>query len=88
MIDIEPRKKKLKTSHYRPEIDGLRAIAIVLVVFFHYFPAAFAGGFIGVDVFLSSRYLITGIILADLDQDRFSLKHFYFRRVRRLFPVF
>ena len=72
---------------YRPDIDGLRAVAILLVVLFHVFPHSLGGGFIGVDVFfVISGYLITGIILDALDAGKFSIIAFYFRRVRRLFP--
>ena len=72
---------------YRPDIDGLRAVAILLVVLFHVFPHSLGGGFIGVDVFfVISGYLITSIILDALDAGKFSISAFYFRRVRRLFP--
>src|SRR6202790_2286376 len=73
---------------YRPDIDGLRAIAVMLVVNFHAFPAAMPGGFIGVDIFfVISGFLITGIIVRELDQQRFSLLTFYKRRIRRIFPA-
>lgn len=73
---------------YRPDIDGLRAIAVILVVNFHAFPEAMPGGFIGVDIFfVISGFLITGIIARELDQKRFSLLGFYNRRVRRIFPA-
>ncbi len=73
---------------YRPEIDGLRAIAVVPVILFHAGFTAFAGGFAGVDVFfVISGYLITGILIADLEQDRFSLARFYERRARRILPA-
>src|SRR6202163_1206 len=72
---------------YRPDIDGLRAIAVMLVVNFHGFPEAMPGGFIGVDIFfVISGFLITGIIARELDQRRFSLVGFYNRRIRRIFP--
>jgi peptidoglycan/LPS O-acetylase OafA/YrhL len=75
-------------SRYRPDIDGLRAIAVLLVVCFHAFPAAMRGGFIGVDIFfVISGFLITGIIARELEQQRFSLVAFYNRRVRRIFPA-
>lgn len=73
---------------YRKEIDGLRAVAVVPVVLFHGGLGIFPGGFVGVDVFLViSGYLITSIILGDLQKGRFSLARFYERRVRRIFPA-
>ena len=75
-------------TKYRPDIDGLRAIAVMLVVFFHAFPEAMPGGFIGVDIFfVISGFLITGIVVRELDQKRFSLLAFYNRRIRRIFPA-
>ena len=71
---------------YRPEIDGLRAIAIILVVLFHY--VNFRGGFIGVDVFfVISGYLITSIITEQLEENRFTMLDFYKRRIKRIFPT-
>jgi peptidoglycan/LPS O-acetylase OafA/YrhL len=76
------------SDRYRPDIDGLRAIAVMLVVNFHAFPEAMPGGFIGVDIFfVISGFLITGIIARELDQRRFSLVGFYNRRIRRIFPA-
>jgi len=73
---------------YRPDIDGLRAIAVLAVLIFHAFPEVLPGGFVGVDVFfVISGYLITGIILRDLERQQFSLRHFYAQRVRRIFPA-
>jgi peptidoglycan/LPS O-acetylase OafA/YrhL len=75
-------------SGFRPEIAGLRAIAVVSVVLFHLKMTAFQGGFIGVDVFfVISGYLITRNILLDLDRQRFSFGQFYIRRMRRIFPA-
>lgn len=78
----------MNSSTYRPDIDGLRAIAVLWVVLFHAFPQVFPGGFIGVDVFfVISGYLITQIILKDLDTAQFSFKTFYIRRIKRIFPA-
>lgn len=73
---------------YQPEVDGLRALAVVPVILFHAGIEAFGGGFVGVDVFfVISGYLITGIIAADMAQGRFTIGHFYQRRVRRILPA-
>ena len=73
---------------YRPEIDGLRTLAVVPVVLFHAGLAPFKGGFVGVDVFfVISGYLITSILLADLSKGSFSLLRFYDRRIRRIIPA-
>ncbi|MEO1078310.1 MAG: acyltransferase family protein [Pseudomonadota bacterium] len=73
---------------YRPEIDGLRAIAVVPVIAFHAGFSGFAGGFIGVDVFfVISGYLITSLLLEDLERGRFSVADFYERRARRILPA-
>ncbi|MDK2123291.1 acyltransferase family protein [Parachitinimonas caeni] len=75
-------------SNYRPEIDGLRAIAVLAVILFHAFPTRVQGGFIGVDVFfVISGYLITRIILNELADGTFSFAQFYIRRIRRIFPA-
>ena len=72
---------------YRPDIDGLRAVAVLLVLVFHAFPGAAPGGFIGVDVFfVISGYLISGILLAKIDDGSFSYADFYSRRLRRIAP--
>ena len=73
---------------YRPEIDGLRALAVLPVIFFHAGFEFFGGGFVGVDVFfVISGYLITSILLEDLKYERFSLFKFYERRARRILPA-
>lgn len=73
---------------YRPEVDGLRAIAVIPVILFHAGFSAFSGGFVGVDVFLViSGYLITTIIYKEVTQGRFSMWRFYERRARRILPA-
>jgi peptidoglycan/LPS O-acetylase OafA/YrhL len=73
---------------YRPDIDGLRAFAVLAVVGYHFFPAWIKGGFVGVDVFfVISGFLIGGILLDSLRDGTFSLRSFYARRVRRIFPA-
>jgi peptidoglycan/LPS O-acetylase OafA/YrhL len=78
----------MTTTGYRADIDGLRAIAVLLVVGFHAFPLNVPGGFIGVDVFfVISGYLITGLILQGLAAGKFSVLEFYTRRARRILPA-
>jgi peptidoglycan/LPS O-acetylase OafA/YrhL len=74
---------------YMPHIDGLRAIAVLCVLVFHAFPEALPGGFVGVDVFfVISGFLITSIIQKQITQQRFSIKEFYSRRIKRILPVY
>lgn len=84
-----PRAVRGASRHdYRPEIDGLRAVAVVPVVLFHAGYSWFRGGFVGVDVFfVISGYLITRILLADDAAGRFSIGRFYERRARRILPA-
>ena len=73
---------------YRPEIDGLRAVAVLPVILFHAGIDLFSGGYVGVDIFfVISGYLITNLILIDLKHKKFSLSEFYLRRVRRILPA-
>jgi len=73
---------------YRPDIDGLRAVAVTMVIAYHAFPGLLRGGFTGVDVFfVISGYLITQLVLAALREGTFSLAGFYQRRVRRIVPA-
>lgn len=73
---------------YRPDIDGLRAIAVLSVIGFHAFPKTIKGGFVGVDIFfVISGFLISSIILAGLENRHFSFMDFYGRRIRRIFPA-
>lgn len=76
------------TLIYRREIDGLRAVAVIPVILFHAGFSLFSGGFVGVDVFfVISGYLITSILIDDIEQQRFSIVRFYERRARRILPV-
>lgn len=78
----------LSHPKYRPDIDGLRAIAVLAVVGFHAFPLELEGGFIGVDIFfVISGYLISTIIIGNLEQNSFSFIEFYSRRIKRIFPA-
>ena len=78
----------LSHPKYRPDIDGLRAVAVLAVVAFHSFPSLVRGGFIGVDIFfVISGYLISTIIFENLDRGTFSFTEFYARRIKRIFPA-
>ncbi|NVO58314.1 acyltransferase [Rhodobacteraceae bacterium B1Z28] len=73
---------------YRAEIDGLRAVAVVPVILFHAGFELFSGGFVGVDVFfVISGYLITTILIEEIEKDQFSIVNFYERRARRILPI-
>ena len=76
-------------GEYYPHIDGIRALAVLPVVLFHILAVLCPGGFAGVDVFfVISGYLITGGILRDLAKDRFTIRNFYYRRIRRIMPAY
>ena len=81
-------KPQLTHPKYRADIDGLRAIAVLSVVFFHAFPNVFKSGFLGVDIFfVISGFLISTIIFESLKTNQFSFLEFYARRVNRIFPA-
>lgn len=74
---------------YRADIDGLRAVAVISVLFYHFGVMGFSGGFVGVDVFfVISGFLITQLLYVEIQEERFSFVEFYGRRARRLFPAF
>ena len=78
----------MQHTNYRPDIDGLRAIAVLLVIGFHAFPEWLPAGFIGVDIFfVISGYLISQILFENLQKNSFSFKEFYIRRILRIFPA-
>ncbi|HEY2069918.1 MAG TPA: acyltransferase family protein [Rhizomicrobium sp.] len=82
-----PQQAEPADFKYRPDIDGLRAIAVVPVVLYHFKIPYFIGGFVGVDVFfVISGFLITSLIDAEIRAGRFSIVNFYERRVRRILP--
>jgi peptidoglycan/LPS O-acetylase OafA/YrhL len=81
-------RPRIAHADYRPDIDGLRAVAVLAVVAFHAFPNVVTGGFVGVDIFfVISGYLISRIILSPPGGQRFSFLGFYGRRIRRIFPA-
>jgi len=88
VVNSAPQSQSDGTSiAYRPDIDGLRAIAVLAVVGYHTFPDLIPGGFIGVDIFfVISGYLISSIIFKNLTSKSFSFFDFYSRRIRRIFP--
>lgn len=79
----------MSSIKYRPEIDGLRAIAVISVIIYHLNENWLPGGFLGVDIFfVISGFLITGIIITEIQQNSFSFKQFYTRRIKRIYPTF
>jgi peptidoglycan/LPS O-acetylase OafA/YrhL len=80
-------KGHLSKPKYRPDIDGLRAVAIISVVIYHFFPHWMMGGFIGVDIFfVISGYLISLLIFENIHKGTFSFSSFYIQRINRIFP--
>jgi len=78
----------MRSISYKPHIDGLRGLAVILVLLFHFDVFTFKGGFIGVDVFFAiSGYLISSIILKKIEAQTFFFKEFYLRRIKRLLPT-
>ena len=79
----------MSSIKYRAEIDGLRAIAVISVIIYHLNENWLPGGFLGVDIFfVISGFLITGIIITEIQQNTFSFKQFYTRRIKRIYPAF
>lgn len=79
----------MQTVRYRPEIDGLRAVAVLSVIIFHLNNRWLPGGFLGVDIFfVISGFLITNIILSEIQNSSFSFRDFYTRRIKRIYPAF
>jgi peptidoglycan/LPS O-acetylase OafA/YrhL len=85
---VTPFKPHITHPGYRPDIDGLRAIAVLSVVGFHAFPVLAKGGYVGVDIFfVISGFLISTIIFGSINLGAFSFFAFYGRRIRRIFPA-
>jgi peptidoglycan/LPS O-acetylase OafA/YrhL len=88
MLGYRATGNSLHSEPYRPDIDGIRAVAVTAVIVSHAFPRLLPGGFIGVDVFfVISGYLISSILIRDLRSNSFSILHFYRRRINRIFPA-
>ena len=84
LIDIS----KIKRISFRQDINGLRAIAVLSVVFYHADLELFKGGWLGVDIFfVISGFLISNIIISELNEEKFSFKAFYLRRIKRILPA-
>lgn len=87
-VVVQSEPKENYRPIYRPDIDGLRAVAVLAVIIFHAFPYRFRAGFVGVDVFfVISGYLISNIIFHSLQRGDFSFTEFYAHRVKRIFPA-
>lgn len=90
LVESKGTRDEARAVHpkYRPDVDGLRAVAVLAVMGFHAFPTGVRGGFIGVDIFfVISGFLISTIIFANLERGTFSYAQFYSRRIRRIFPA-
>lgn len=91
--DVWPRarmgvKKQSMPIKYRPDVDGLRAFSVLSVIVFHFHSDILPGGYVGVDVFfVISGYLISKLIISEIDNSTFSFVQFYERRIRRIFPA-
>ena len=82
------QKNTSAPSKFSADINGLRALAVVVVILYHFGIPGFNGGFVGVDIFfVISGFLMTGIVVKGLEQNRFSLIIFYMARVRRIVPA-
>ena len=79
----------LRKLSYRPDIDGLRALAVISVILFHINPNYMPSGFLGVDIFfVISGFLITSIIYREMAEETFTFANFYNRRIKRILPIF
>ncbi|MBV9696007.1 MAG: acyltransferase, partial [Gammaproteobacteria bacterium] len=88
IVTVNTGSADSQVLRYRADVDGLRAVAVLCVVFFHLLPGALPGGYLGVDVFfVLSGYLITAIIFREISSGAFSLRRFYERRLRRIMPA-
>ena len=87
-LHLIKKNEVMSSLKYRSDIDGLRAVAVISVFVFHFFPSLIPGGFIGVDIFfVISGFLITSIILRESMQGKFTITNFYKKRVIRIFPA-
>ena len=87
MLPLAAHMTHNSQSVYRPDIDGLRAIAVFAVVGYHVFPGIIRGGYVGVDIFfVISGFLISSLILTEIHAGTFRFFNFYARRIRRIFP--
>ena len=78
----------MKNNNYRLDVDGLRALSVLAVLFYHLEIFNIPGGFLGVDIFfVISGYIITRLILTESENNEFNLSNFYIRRIRRIFPA-